>query len=181
MRQIIVALVEKNYYEMLDLESLEGEEGFKIFVFHNALTEALPADLQKISSIPVSFFPKKFNYYAGGHIHQTSKINSEFHGQFVSPGALFGSNYKDLEKSLEDPNGFFIYEDGNLRFEEIKVAQIYSETINVDGKNALQAKQEFLSVITIYRLFQGKDQLFRLEFDIESTRRYIEEINRLRP
>lgn len=55
------------------------------------------------------------------------------------------------------------------------------ETSENTRKRAFQAKQEFLSVITIYRLVEGKDQLFRLEFDAESTRRYTDEINRYRP
>jgi len=49
------------------------------------------------------------------------------------------------------------------------------ETSEDARKRAFQAKQKFLSVMTIYRLVEGKDQLFRLEFDAESTRRYTDE------
>ena len=77
-------------------------------------------------------------------------------------------------------------EDGSLAYSlSFKLPEILKswvfETSEDARKRAFQAKQEFLSVITIYRLVEGKDQLFRLEFDAESTRRYINEMNRNRP
>jgi len=39
-------------------------------------------------------------------------------------------------------------------------------------KRAKQVKQKYLSNITIYRHVDGKDYLFRLKFDLESTQKH---------
>lgn len=62
-------MLEKNYYEALDKKNLEEEKGYKIFMFHTALTEFKPEEMEKMESTPVSALPKGFNYYAGGHVH----------------------------------------------------------------------------------------------------------------
>lgn len=67
----------------------------------------------------------------------------------------------------------------SFKLPEILKRWIFETSDNVRTR-ALQVKQELLSVMTIYRLSQGKDQLFRLEFDMENTRRYISEANRNR-
>ena len=61
--------LEKEYYQALDKENLEKETGYKIFLFHSALTEFKPEELKDIESHPLSLLPKNFNYYAGGHVH----------------------------------------------------------------------------------------------------------------
>ena len=43
---------------------------------------------------------------------------------------------------------------------------------------AWQAKHQYLSSITIYHFYEDRDQLFRLEYDPESTRRRIAETHR---
>jgi len=144
--------LEKNYFLILDRESLEKEMGFKIFVFHSAVTDYLPVDLQKVNSIPVSFFPEKFDYYAGGHIHITSKNYKDGYGWIVSPGALFGSNYKDLEKSVESPNGFFITEFNgkveNIEFVPVKICDIKTHNLSLDGKNPSESEQMLTDFIS---------------------------------
>jgi hypothetical protein len=53
------------YYEHLDVQPLEQENGYKIFLFHTALSELKPHHLQEIDAHPLSLLPKGFDYYAG--------------------------------------------------------------------------------------------------------------------
>lgn len=91
-------LLDKSYYENLHRESLENEEGYKIFMFHTTLTELKPKHLEILESQPASFLPKKFNYYAGGHIHHPTKVEIAEYGTMTYPGALFPNNFLELEK-----------------------------------------------------------------------------------
>lgn len=103
-------LLDKSYYENLNLEKLEQEKGYKIFFFHTTLSELKPKHLEKLDSQPASFLPKGFNYYAGGHIHHPTKVELEELGIFTSsremispgiltyPGALFPNNFAELER-----------------------------------------------------------------------------------
>src|SRR3989338_4616662 len=61
--------LEKKYYENLEPINIEIEDGFKIFLFHSAISELKPTELEKMEAQPVSFLPKKCSYYAGGHVH----------------------------------------------------------------------------------------------------------------
>jgi DNA repair protein SbcD/Mre11 len=91
-------LLDKIYYQNLFLENLEQEQGYKIFMFHTTLSELKPKHLEKIESQPVSFLPKGFHYYAGGHIHHPTKVFQEGYGTLTYPGALFPNNFSELEK-----------------------------------------------------------------------------------
>jgi len=91
-------LLDKVYYQNLHLENLEGEEGYKIFLFHTTLSELKPKHLEKMESQPLSFLPKGFNYYAGGHVHHPTKVEEEGYGVLTYPGALFPNNFAELEK-----------------------------------------------------------------------------------
>ena len=90
--------LDKTYYQNLHLDSLEQESGYKIFMFHTTLSEMKPKHMEKIESQPASFLPKKFNYYAGGHIHHPTKIELEGYGTLTYPGALFPNNFAEVEK-----------------------------------------------------------------------------------
>lgn len=73
--------------------------------------------------------------------------------------------------------------DGSLAYSlSFKLPEILKswvfETSEDARKRAFQVKQEFLSVITIYRSVEEKDQLFKLEFDAKNTRIQLDEINR---
>jgi DNA repair protein SbcD/Mre11 len=91
-------LLDKTYYENLARTKLESEPGYKIFMFHTTVTEMVPEHLSMIESQPASFFPKGFNYYAGGHIHHPTKITLPEYGPMTYPGALFPNNFAELEK-----------------------------------------------------------------------------------
>ena len=66
-------MLERSFYEELNREPLEKEPGFKIFMFHTALTELKPKKLEMMESAPISLLPKNFDYYAGGHVHIVEK------------------------------------------------------------------------------------------------------------
>ena len=71
-------MLDKHYYEKLDYEHLKDEEGYKIFMFHTAISELKPAHLEKMEAQPLSMLPAGFNYYAGGHVHHKSMENQVF-------------------------------------------------------------------------------------------------------
>ncbi len=96
--------LEKSEYLELPKEELEKEEGFKIFMFHSGITEFMPNQL--MDSISLSNFPKNFNYYAGGHIHQVSEHKNKEYGTIAFPGPIFPNNFEELEKLGN--GGFYI-------------------------------------------------------------------------
>ena len=88
---------------------LEEEKGFKIFVFHAMVTEYKPKDLSAVQSLPISYFPKNFNYYAGGHIHEFRKFSSKEYKNLVYPGPLFAGDLADMEENAKgQQRGFCI-------------------------------------------------------------------------
>ncbi|MBI4152700.1 exonuclease SbcCD subunit D [Candidatus Woesearchaeota archaeon] len=91
-------LLDKTYYESLQREILETEPGYKIFLFHTAVTELMPDHLALMESQPISVFPRQFNYYAGGHIHHPTKKEIEGYGLATYSGALFPNNFQEVEK-----------------------------------------------------------------------------------
>ena len=91
-------MLERHYYEELAREPLEQEQGYKIFMFHTAITELKPKDLEQMESYPISLLPKGFNYYAGGHVHTIKQVNIEGYGPVTYPGALFPANFRELEQ-----------------------------------------------------------------------------------
>ncbi len=90
--------LDRSYYENLHLENLEKELGYKIFMFHTSVTELKPKHLDNIESQPVSFLPKGFQYYAGGHLHHPTTIEIPEYGTLTYPGALFPNNFAEIEK-----------------------------------------------------------------------------------
>ena len=101
--------LEKNYFEILDREFLEKEEGFKIFAFHSAISELKPEFLAQMESIPVSLLPKGFDYYASGHVHRRTESGFVGYERVVFPGALFGGYSRDLEDSAKgEKRGFYL-------------------------------------------------------------------------
>ncbi len=101
-------MLDQVYYENLNLEELEKESGYKIFLFHTALTELKPKHLEKMDSQPLSFLPKNFNYYAGGHVHHLTESEQPNYGFLTYPGALFPNNFAELEKYSH--GGYYLIE-----------------------------------------------------------------------
>ncbi len=141
--------IEKEYFEILDRKQLENEDGFKIFVFHSAIEELKPEFLSEMESIPLSSFPKGFDYYAGGHIHKHSEHEWLEHEKIVYPGPLFAGYPRDFELSAKgEKRGFYIVNfDGkveNMEFVEINVCDYAYIHYDVSGKNSIQVQNELL-------------------------------------
>ena len=98
--------LDRQYYENLDAAAALEGSGLKIFAFHAALTEMKPKELAQIDSMPTSFLPKGFDYYAGGHVHKRMTAEIFGWGLVVFPGPPFGDNYTDLENG--EAKGFYI-------------------------------------------------------------------------
>jgi len=138
--------LEKDYFEALDVEPLEQEEGFKIFLFHSSLTEMKPGYIPQARSVPLSMLPRGFNYYAGGNIHK--KIEGKFTDYpFVAyPGPLFGTDFRDLEDMAKgERRGFFIveFDDAvrNIRFIEVNIREVVYHTFDAEKKTARQVEE----------------------------------------
>jgi len=137
-------MLEKKYYEALNLNNLEAEKGFKIFMFHTAIDELKPEYLKDMESTPASFLPKGFDYYAGGHVHIVAKKDLSEHGykQIVYPGPTFPANFSELEKL--GTGGFYIYHDGELNRKNIEIKKSLYKEFVIDGKTAVEANSLIL-------------------------------------
>lgn len=147
------ATLEKKYYEMLDTSNLEKRKGFKIFAFHSAITEYRPTYLPEGDSIPLSLFPKGFDYYAGGHVHERFLKQEGAYGIIAYPGAMFGYDYTDLERGSKDKRGFYIVEHDpksgktTTDFREVKLAEIKIVDVPVDGADHMAANQRLRDTV----------------------------------
>ncbi len=151
--------LEKNYYEALDIESLEHEPGKKIFLFHSAIAEMMPKDFALIESTPVSMLPKGFEYYAGGHIHIIKHESFKEHKNIVYPGPLFPASFSELEKLSN--GGFYIYDEGKIIREDLNLKNTFFMDIDVNHRSAEEAymmivekvqKKEFINTIVLLRV-----------------------------
>ncbi len=133
-------MLERTYYENIHREHLEHEEGFKIFMFHTALTELKPKELLHMDSSPVSLLPRNFNYYAGGHVHIVSDSTIDGYEHIVYPGPTFPNSFTELEKL--GGGGMYIYDHGNVRFIPIVLKQVFSYVKDCEGKSAEEVEQE---------------------------------------
>jgi exonuclease SbcD len=145
-------MAEKEYYEILDRESLEREKGFKIFAFHTAIDELKPASLAQMESMPVSNLPKGFDYYAGGHVHMKIEKKLQGYGSIRYPGSLFGYNFRDLEQNAEgEKPGLFIvsFDDKvkDVRFVETPVCEYLKFEYDVFNKNSTSANEELVDKV----------------------------------
>ena len=146
--------LERKYYEMLDKESLEKEDGFKVFAFHSAITEFKPEYLSEMESLPISYFPKGFDYYAGGHIHQRGEFKFPNYEKIVFPGPLFTGYGKDLEATVKgEQRGFYVVSFDNkvrqIEFQAIKNFEGIYQEYNATGKNALEVDKELRRLLDI--------------------------------
>ena len=170
-------LLDKTYYQNLHLQHLEEEKGYKIFMFHTTLTELKPKHLEMLESQPASFLPKRFNYYAGGHIHHPTLLNLEEYGPLTYTGALFPNNFAELEKysyggyylidvdedAVDERSGFGEergVDDGGrkmplqtITWQPLEMIQHQKIILNCQNKTPLQVQEEIL------QQFSNKDLL----------------------
>lgn len=130
--------LEKKYYECLDVEALEKEQGFKIFMFHSSIEELKPEHLDKMDATPLSFLPKNCDYYAGGHVHIVKHTSLEGYKNVVYPGPLFPNNFSELEKLKY--GGYYIYDNANIVYKELCIKPVASITIHAKQESAAQIR-----------------------------------------
>jgi len=138
--------LERHYYEMLDIESLENEKGTKIFLFHSPIEEFKNGNLAMVEALPLSYFPKGFAYYAGGHVHTVMRRDEKGYGTFAYPGPLFPNSFSELEELK--CGGFYIIElddKPQVKRHDIELKKIVSITIDCDAKTALEVSEELVS------------------------------------
>jgi DNA repair exonuclease SbcCD nuclease subunit len=136
--------LESKHYELLDKQSLERLGGFKVFLFHSGLSELKPAYLSEMETIPISYLPEGFDYYAGGHIHQRGEFSLPGYSRVVFPGPLFTGYGKDIESTARgERRGFY-----EVEFDETvrKVSFVPMESFggaylefDATGKNGVEA------------------------------------------
>jgi hypothetical protein len=143
--------IEREYYEILERESLERENGFKIFVLHGAISEYKSRELADAESISVSKLPRGFAYYAGGHLHERLLINE--HGYNLAyPGTLFGTDFTDLERSAKgQERGFFLVSFSDkvegVEFVPISVCGYDMRQYDASGKNSVAVQNELSDIV----------------------------------
>jgi DNA repair exonuclease SbcCD nuclease subunit len=158
--------LDKKIYEQLDFESLEGEEGEKIFLFHNLLTEFKSKALEKADSSPVSLLPKGFDYYAGGHVHIVEKRDFEGRKNVVYPGPLFPNSFSELEELKG--GGFYIVNDGEMERISLNIKNVVNVLVNVDKMDVGLAEKKIREALVID--VQDSVVLLRVRGVLESGR-----------
>lgn len=143
--------LEKKYYEDLDRTSLESETGFKIFMFHTSIEELKPKSLEKMDAEPVSILPRKFDYYAGGHIHIVENKSFENHKNVVYPGPVYPNNFRELEELSQ--GSYVLYNDGEITPKKIPSKQLFILKINGNKKQAKQIEQEAIDELQKIELY----------------------------
>lgn len=145
--------LDSEIYKYLDRESIEKENGFKIFMFHNAIDELKTKEFSQVKGISLSLLPKNFNYYAGGHIHYVFQQDLENYGRIVFPGPLFPTSFEELERFHQ--TGFFINKvkeknnnyDLETRRINLTLKNIRNFKINCNTKTGSEIKEEILEKI----------------------------------
>lgn len=150
--------LEINEYETMNLKHLEEERGFKIFIFHTALTEFKPKDMEKVDSLSYSSLPRNFNYYAGGHVHYIFD-KREGNSLYTFPGALFPNNFKELEEF--NHGGFYIVDDQlNLEYVDVILKEVKTYFFDANEKTPEELKDEILETI---KDFEDKIIMIRVD------------------
>jgi DNA repair exonuclease SbcCD nuclease subunit len=144
--------LDREIYENLDKTGLESEEGFKILLLHKGISELTTDKALVKDCIPLSYLPRGFDYYGGGHIHKRMEGNMG-ESRIVYPGPLFGSTFEDLEQTAKgERRGFYIvsFEDKltDCQFVEINVADIISRELQADGMSATELERKLEDVIS---------------------------------
>ncbi len=135
------------YFEKLDRESLEAESGFKIFLFHGGISEMKTESGMDGENMPLSFLPRNFDYYAGGHMHKFNSQKFDDYPQVVYPGALFAGYHSDLEDNAKGQKRGFVlveFEDKikNIEFVEIQNTQYKIIEVNAENRIAESVNKE---------------------------------------
>jgi len=136
--------LEKEYYNLLDRESLQKEDGKKIFMFHSAVSELKPKELELMDAMPASLLPAGFDYYAAGHVHVVER--GDVSGRkIVYPGPCFPNNFAELEKLGH--GSFVLYNNGEAVHVPLEPFPVVCLTISAKDKSPSEVEKNILSEI----------------------------------
>ena len=136
--------LETSYYYQLAKEHLEKEEGYKIFMFHSALSELKPKELEEMDAMAVSLMPKGFDYYAGGHVHVVDRADVGEYRNIVYPGPIFPNNFSEIEKLKH--GSFVIVNDGEIKHTPLIVHPTVCISLDAEGKTAIEIEKEIMKI-----------------------------------
>ncbi len=147
--------LDREYFRAVDAEAFRDEPGFKIFQFHAAVEEYLPAGLREhIRGIHREDLPAGCDYYAGGHIHYSYEGEGPDGGLLVNPGAVFGTSRTDLENAAtgRTHQGVVVVtvEDGRLTHETIDTAPpeaVRLVEIDLAGRTAEAVREQLTAEV----------------------------------
>jgi len=147
--------LDREYFRAVDSEAFRAEPGFKIFQFHAAVEEYLPASLREhLHGIRRDDLPFGCDYYAGGHIHYSYEGEGPGGGLLVNPGAVFGTSRTDLEHGVagRTHQGVVLVsvEAGKARAEFVDTAPrdaLRLVDLDVSGKTAEEARAELTQIL----------------------------------
>jgi len=145
--------LDREYFRAVDFETFRTADGYRIFQFHAAVEEFLPAPFREhIHGIRADDLPFGCDYYAGGHIHYTYQGTGPGGGLLVNPGAVFGTSRTDLENGVagRTHQGVVIatVADGRTSVEFVDTAPrdaVQLVDIDVTGRTAEEARAELAS------------------------------------
>ena len=174
--------LEKEYYKQLSNEHLENEEGYKIFMFHSSIEELKQKEFAQMDAMSASLLPKKFDYYAGGHVHVVDKADLEERKNIVYPGPTFPNNFSELEKLK--CGSFCIVNNGEIKHEKINLHPTISIELDCENKTPQETTSILLnkaeqinqtnSIITV-RLFGKLKEGKTTEIDFKKITQLLEE------
>ncbi len=101
--------------------------------------------MEKMDSAPVSFLPKGFNYYAGGHVHIIKHLNMDGYNNITYPGALFPANFKELEQFKH--GGMYIVDNDKIEWFGIPVMDVHSIQLDCNHKTPYKIEEELKEAI----------------------------------
>ena len=129
---------DREWYEKLDRESLEAEQGLKIFLFHGGISDMKTDSGMDGDQMPLSLLPRGFSYYAGGHMHKFNHQSFDGYSNVVYPGTPFAGYHADLEDNASGQKRGFVlveFEDTVKSVDFVEIENTEYEIIDVDANN----------------------------------------------
>ncbi len=142
--------LERAYYDDLAREPLEAEPGPKIFLFHSALQEVKPKDLAEMDAMSISFLPKGFDYYAGGHVHVVDRANLGSHNNVVFPGPVFPNSFAEFEKLKH--GSFVLYDNGAITHVPLALHPTVCLSVDAEGKTPSDVETALRDALKTHQL-----------------------------
>ena len=163
--------LEKESYRNINKKELEDEKGFKIFLFHTALDEFKPEELENVEGMSYLDLPKNFSYYAGGHVHYIFETDKKDYGKIAFPGALFPNNFAEIEK-FKNGGFYLVNEKLETSYIPIKLKETLNFVINADDKEPEEVRNEIIKTVQDY-----KDKIITLRVEGTLKNGSISDIN----